>query len=213
MLAISDRATLAEGGLPAWLASLAAAGIEAVQLREKDLPDRDLLAAAREARATLGSGVRLLVNGRVDVALAAGADGVHLPADGVPIAPLRRRFGRRLWIGRSTHRLAEIEAARDAGAEYVTFGPVLPVPGKGEPVGFDGLARASRLDVPVLALGGITEDHFADVAAAGAAGVAAIRLFQDPARLPEVVAALRACFSEVGTSTSPARIDRGGSSF
>lgn len=197
MLAISDRATLspgAPGGLPAWLAALAGAGVEAVQLREKDLDDRALLAAAQGARAALGPGVRLLVNGRADVALAAGADGVHLPARGVPVAPLRRRFGSSLVIGRSTHRLEEIEAARDAGADYVTFGPILPVAGKGEPVGFGALARAARLGIPVLALGGITEDRFAEVAAAGAAGVAAIRLFQDPARLPAVVAALRACF-------------------
>lgn len=194
MLAISDRTTLPPDGLPSWLAALAGAGVEAVQLREKDLDDRVLLAAARAARASVGLEVRLLVNGRADVALAAGADGVHLSAAGVPVAPLRRRFGGRLVIGRSTHRLEEVEAARDAGADYVTFGPVLAVAGKGEPVGFGGLARAARLGIPVLALGGITEDRLAEVAAAGAAGVAAIRLFQDPARLPEVVAALRACF-------------------
>jgi thiamine-phosphate pyrophosphorylase len=193
LLAISDRASL---GLPIadWLLALGAAGVGAVQLREKDLDDRDLYALARLARETLPATTRLLVNGRLDVALAAGADGVHLPADGLPVAPLRTRFGPGILIGRSTHTVAEVERARDEGADYVTFGPVYATPGKGRPAGPAELARAAAAGLPVYALGGITLERFGELAAAGAAGVAAIRLFQRPADLQEAVRSARETF-------------------
>jgi thiamine-phosphate pyrophosphorylase len=180
LLAISGRAALGGRGigLEDWLGALggAAAGDLAVQLREKDLDDRALYALARRARSLLPSSVPLLVNGRLDIALAAGADGVHLPADGVPASALRARFKTAL-IGRSTHTVAEVERARDEGADYAVFGPVYATPGKGEPVGVAALARAAATGLPVYALGGVTLDRFAELAAAGAAGVAAIRLF------------------------------------
>jgi thiamine-phosphate pyrophosphorylase len=188
LLAISARASLP---LPweDWLRALAAAGIGAVQLREKDLADRDLYELARRARAILPPPVRLLVNGRADVALAAGADGVHLPADGLPVAALRRRFGSGMLIGRSTHRLAEVALARDEGADYVTFGPVYATPGKGPPVGVGELARAAAAGIAVYALGGVTLEAFGELAGAGAAGIAAIRLFQETAHLVQVAQA------------------------
>jgi thiamine-phosphate diphosphorylase len=188
LLAVSDRTTLPLP-LEDWLHALAAAGIGAVQLREKDLADRDLYELTRRARAVLPPTVRLLVNGRVDVALAAGADGVHLPSDGVPVAALRRRFGRGLLIGRSTHRLGEVESARDAGADYVTFGPVYATPGKGPPVGVGELSRAAAAGIAVYALGGVTLETFGELAGAGAAGIAAIRLFQEISQLGEVARA------------------------
>jgi thiamine-phosphate pyrophosphorylase len=200
LLAVSDRATLGEERLEAWVRQLAEAGVDAVQLREKDLDDRDLYGLARLARSVFPPPGRLLVNGRLDVALAAGADGVHLPADGVPIAPLRQRFGPRALLGRSTHRIEEVLAAREAGADYVTFGPVYPTPGKavyGEPPGLAGLARAAAVGLPVYALGGITLDRLGEVAAAGAAGAAGIRLFQEVSRLPELVRAAARAFPEV----------------
>jgi thiamine-phosphate pyrophosphorylase len=187
LLAISDRAGLGALGIdPAdWLRALGGAGtggIAALQLREKDLDDRDLFTLARLARTLLPPPIPLLVNGRLDIALAAGADGVHLPADGVPAPPLRARFGAAaagtLLIGRSTHSVAEVERARDEGADYATFGPVYATPGKGEPVGLAELARAAATGLPVYALGGVTLDRFGELAAAGAAGIAAIRLFQ-----------------------------------
>ncbi len=188
LLAISDRKTLP---LPFedWLRALAAAGIGAVQLREKDLADRALYDLARRARAALPPPVRLLINGRVDVALAAGADGVHLPADGVPVAALRRRFGGGMLIGRSTHRLDEVERARDEGADYVTFGPVYATPGKGPPAGVEALGRAAAAGIAVYALGGVTLEAFAELAGAGAAGIAAIRLFQETSQLARVARA------------------------
>jgi thiamine-phosphate pyrophosphorylase len=194
-LAISDRRSLPpqgeEGaaGLARWLRRLADAGIEAVQLREKDLSDGELYGLARQARSLLPPPAALLVNGRLDVALAAGADGVHLPADGVPVAPLRRRFGPGALIGCSTHSLEEVERARREGADYVTFGPVYPTPGKGPAAGPRALARAAGLGIPVFALGGVTLQRLEEVAAAGAAGVAGIRIFQGS--LEELAAVVR----------------------
>lgn|GEM_PF-254282 len=193
LLAISQLATLPGAGesgpgdrASGWFAALAAAGVDALQLREKHLDDRSFYQLARSARAALPAPALLLVNGRADVALAAGADGVHLPADGVPATAVRARFGGGLLIGVSTHRLEEVERARRDGADYVVFGPVYPTPAKagyGAPAGPRALARAAALGIPVYALGGVTLDRFAEVAAAGAAGVAGIRLFQG---LPEV---------------------------
>jgi thiamine-phosphate pyrophosphorylase len=183
--------------LPEWARRLAAAGVDGVELREKELDDRDLYGLARLLRSLLPPPTRLLVNGRLDVALAAGADGVHLPANGVPVAALRRRFGGRPLVGRSTHRIEEVAEARNAGADYVTFGPVYPTPGKeryGPPPGLAGLARASALGLPVYALGGVTLERLGEVAAAGAAGAAGIRLFQEGSRLPELVEAAALAF-------------------
>lgn len=181
LLAISDLPSLAEP-FADWLRRLAEAGIGALQIREKDLDDRAVLELAREARIALPSSV-VLVNGRLDIALAADVDGAHLPADGVPIDALRRRFGPGVMLGRSTHTVEEVEAALREGADYVAFGPVYPTPSKeryGPPRGLDELARAARLPIPVYALGGVTLSRFGEVAEAGAAGVAGIRLFQEP---------------------------------
>lgn len=186
LLAISERAS------PEWLRRLAEAGVGAVQIREKELDDRAVLELAREARKALAT---VLVNGRLDIALAAGADGAHLPADGVPVAALRRRFPSAL-LGISTHTVQEVERALQDGADYVTFGPVWPTPSKeryGPPVGVEALARAAEAGIPVYALGGVMLSRFEEAAAAGAAGVAGIRLFQGPA-LREVVDAARRGF-------------------
>ncbi len=201
LFAISDRAVLGEEGLETWLRSLADAGIDplqiAVQIREKDLEDRPLYDLARLARRILPPPARLLVNGRLDVALAAGADGAHLPADGVPLAALRQQFGPGVLLGRSTHTVEEVEQARRDGADYVTFGPVYPTPSKeryGPPRGLEELARAAAAGIPVYALGGITLERFGEVASAGAAGVAGIRIFHRASDLPEIVQAARRHF-------------------
>lgn len=187
-----DLLAISEQGTPEWLRRLAAAGVGAVQIREKDRDDRAVLELAREARPLLST---VLVNGRIDIALAAGADGAHLPADGVPAAALRRRFPGAL-LGVSTHTLQEVERALQDGADYVTFGPVWPTPSKeryGPPRGVEELARAAEAGIPVYALGGVMLSRFEEAAAAGAAGVAGIRLFQGP-DLREVVDAARRCF-------------------
>jgi thiamine-phosphate pyrophosphorylase len=199
LLAISDRRSLQSTALDLtdWLRALGAAGIGAVQIREKDLQDGDLYDLARLARETVPPATRVLVNGRLDIALAAGADGAHLPADGLPAAPLRARFGPGALLGRSTHSVADVERARDEGVDYVAFGPVYSTPGKGEPVGLAALARAAAAagtGVPVFALGGVTLERFGELVAAGAAGVAAIRLFQHRADLDPVARAAREHF-------------------
>jgi len=194
LLAISDRRGLGAVTLTAWGRALASAGVPAVQLREKELPDRAVYDLLRDLRRALPAS-RLLANGRADLAIAAGADGVHLPADGIPTAILRRRFGDALLIGRSTHSVDEVKREARSGADYVTFGPVFASPGKGEPVGLEALAAAAEQGIPVLALGGVGIAELPRVAAAGAAGAAGIRLFQDLARLPEVVAAAREAFA------------------
>jgi thiamine-phosphate pyrophosphorylase len=199
ILAITDRRNRGGRALADWLEELEAAGVDAVQVREKDLSDRELAREVAEARRAWRAPGLLLVNGRLDVALATGADGVHLPGDGVPAAALRKRFGAGVWIGCSTHRVVEVEAARDAGADYATFSPVFPTPSKmryGRPPGLEGLRRAAGRGLPIVALGGIDAGRVADVAAAGAAGVAGIRVFHDPAALAELVAACREAWPE-----------------
>jgi thiamine-phosphate pyrophosphorylase len=197
LLAISDRRALPDGtSIEDWLRRLAAAPpLVAVQIREKDLDDRALFALVRTARALLPPPRLLLVNGRADVALAAGADGVHLPAAGLPLAPLRRLAaarGEALLLGRSTHSPAEVAAAREEGADYATFGPVWATPSKaahGPPPGLEGLREAAAAGLPLLALGGVTAERLAAATAAGAYGAAGIRCFRDAAATREMAAA------------------------
>lgn len=159
-----------------------------VQLREKDLGGRELLALARALLAVCrASGQRLIVNDRVDVALAAGADGVHLPAAGVPAADARRLLGPDALVGVSCHSAEEVRRARDGGASFATVSPVYDTPSKrayGPPVGLGVVREAAALGLPLIALGGITPARVAEVVAAGAHGVAAIRAWlegDDPA--------------------------------
>jgi thiamine-phosphate diphosphorylase len=151
-------------------------GVEIIQVREKDLDAHalfELVCRIRDAAA--GSPTKVLVNDRLDVALAAGVDGVHLPGQGLPTAKVRPLVK---TLGRSIHSIEEgLEAARD-GADFVVFGPIFETPGK-EPVGIDALrALTAVVKIPVLAIGGITHEDTSLVLEAGAAGIAAIRLFQ-----------------------------------
>jgi thiamine-phosphate pyrophosphorylase len=151
-------------------------GVGAVQVRNKSLPAADLLAAARVARPLCGAaGALLLVNDRVDVALACGADGVHLAGRSLPPADARRIFPRLLGV--SVHDVAGAVAAAAAGADYVTFGHVFPTPSKPglPPQGLAALrAVVEAVDIPVLAIGGIGPANAAEVLAVGCAGVAVI---------------------------------------
>ena len=121
----------------------------------------------------------MLVNDRADVALAVGADGVHLPGAGFPVEVARRLVGRDCLLGVSTHAAMEVEAAGRAGADFVLFGPLYDTPSKrgfGAPQGVAALAAACRrATVPVLAIGGVTAARIPELGAAGAAGVAVIR--------------------------------------
>jgi thiamine-phosphate pyrophosphorylase len=151
----------------------------AVQLREKDLGGRALLQLANEmVRICRRYQVPMLVNSRIDVALAAGADGVHLPGDGIDPADARKLLGPSKLIGVSTHDDSEIKHAADAGADFAVFGPVFAPISKGAyaaPAGPEGLAQACHAaTIPVFALGGITAARIDELRESGAAGVAVI---------------------------------------
>lgn len=196
-MAISG-APLADPEDAVWLRALDEAAIEAVQIREKTWTDARVRDAARCASGLFGG--RVLVNGRVDIALAAGAAGAHLPAAELPIRDLRERFGTSILLGRSTHSLGDVERAALEGADWVTFGPVFATPSKegfGAPVGLDALRDAVSVGVPVLALGGIDLDALEAVADTGVHGIAAIRLFADSRRLPDVGRRVRASFPPI----------------
>jgi len=155
-----------------------AAGLRAVQLREKDLPDAEFMALARSlSDVTRRVGARLFINGRLDAALAVGADGLQRGHDAPPIPVLRLRAPGRT-IGASVHTVDEARAAEHDGADFIVFGPVYDTPSKrayGPPQGVDALANVVKaVSVPVFAIGGITPDRGAAVRAAGAHGVAVI---------------------------------------
>ncbi len=197
LLAISDRRLLPDGDLVGWALRLARAGVEALQVREKDLSDHDALRLVGELRHHLPPPFLLLVNARPDLAAAAGLDGVHLPASGLPTAEVRRRFGSQLVIGRSVHSAAEAVTSRATGADYVLLGPIYATPAKapyGPALGAEVLARAARLAAPVLAVGGVTMDRLPELGAAGAAGAAGIREFLQEDRVAALVARARQCF-------------------
>lgn len=151
-------------------------GVEMIQIREKDLSSRelfDLVCRIRDLAA--GSNTRVLVNDRLDVALAAGVDGVHLPAAGLPPGCVRPLVA---VLGVSTHTVQEAVDAEKAGADFVVFGPVFDSPGK-TAVGLEPLRTlASLVKIPVLAIGGVTTTNAEQALQAGAAGIAGIRLFQ-----------------------------------
>ena len=135
------------GDLADVIEGAAAAGVDWIQIREKDLPDRELCALVRAAvTRTRKTGARILVNGRTDVALAAGAHGVHLPSDSVAARAIRRIVPAGFLVGVSCHRVAEIEQAEREGADFVVFGPVFDTVSKhqyGSPAGIAELGRAT----------------------------------------------------------------------
>ena len=183
------------------------AGVDWIQIREKDLSGKDCSSLTREAlqRAAKPSAgktfaTRILVNDRLDVALAERAGGVHLGEKSLPLAESKRLVRNRdelkdFLIGVSCHSLEAAKAAASGGADYLFFGPVFATPSKaafGAPQGLDRLAEVCRaVSIPVLAIGGITLDSAADCFAAGASGIAAIRLFQHSRDMPSLVQPLR----------------------
>jgi thiamine-phosphate pyrophosphorylase len=169
LLAVCESALCAAG-------ELAMAGSVAIQLREKDLPARELYGLAIELLKICGRfGAPLIINDRIDVAIASGADGVHLPADSFTIADARRLIGPSRLIGVSTHEAGEVGAASRGGADFAVYGPVYPPLSKdsyGPPRGPAALRAACRAagGMPVLALGGITAERIRELGEAPAAG-------------------------------------------
>jgi thiamine-phosphate pyrophosphorylase len=178
----------------------AKAGVDWIQVREKDLSGRELAGLVERVMTRLGNGSAILVNDRVDVACAVGASGVHLGEHSLPPDEARRLVSQsaareNFLVGVSAHSLEGAMQAEKAGADYVIFGPVYATPSKtgfGQPQGVASLREVCRrLTIPVLAIGGITLENVRDCFAAGAAGIAAIRLFQDAANLDHAVRELR----------------------
>lgn len=195
--------------LLAKIAEAARAGIDYIQLREKDLTARELEVLASEAVRVVRESVelrrenreprtRLLINSRTDVALAVGADGVHLRADDLSPTEVRRLWSlcgagaparERPAVAVSCHTNAEVLRAESEAADFAVFGPVFEK-GNAPPVGLAALRESCKAKIPVLALGGVTIENAASCFAAGAAGIAAIRLFQEN-EIEQVVHALR----------------------
>jgi thiamine-phosphate pyrophosphorylase len=186
----------------------AEAGVDWIQLREKDLSDRELLDLGRSAVGVVAgvnsqrpeNPVRLLINSRVDVAIACGADGVHLRSDDISAADARTVFMQagigESVIGVSCHTAEEVALAEGNGANFAILAPIFEVSGKRVPVGMAELRRScQRRPIPVLALGGVTAHNAAECLAAGAQGIAGIRLFQS-GNLQETIADLRALESK-----------------
>ena len=188
---ITDRHSLAvpnEASLLRRIRKIIAWGVDFIQIREKDMPDRRLFNLTRSvvemARKTpKASHCRVLVNGRADIAVAAGADGVHLTSSGIRISDIRAWIPKNFIVGVSVHTMCEIRAAGADGSDYVLLGHVFPTASKegmGTPLGVDFLRRACiGSSVPVLCLGGMTAERAPAVLQAGAAGIAGISLFQN----------------------------------
>jgi thiamine-phosphate pyrophosphorylase len=182
------------------------AGVDVIQVRERDLEARQLVAlVASVVQVTRGSRTKVVVNDRVDVALAAGADGVHLRGDSLDVRQVRAIAPSPFIVGRSVHSVAEARAA--GPVDYLIAGTAWPTQShlaEWRVLGLEGLkAVSSAVEVPVIAIGGISPERFAAIAATGAAGVAGIGLFMGPTggcraqRLHGLALRFRAAFAGV----------------
>ena len=209
---VTDRRSLSEAEvrnaqetLLSKIKAAAAAGVDWIQIREKDLSGRDCGLLTREAlqraaksTASNAAPTRILLNDRQDVALSERAGGVHLGEDSLPLLEAKRLSNAQaqdFLIGVSCHSLEAARSAASGGANYLFFGPVFATPSKaafGAPQGLDRLAEVCRaVSIPVLAIGGITLANASECLAAGASGIAAIRLFQDAGDMSSLVQSLR----------------------
>jgi thiamine-phosphate pyrophosphorylase len=209
--------------LLAKITEAARAGVDYIQLREKDLPARELESLAREAvriirdTRNVKRETRLLINSRSDIALATGADGIHLPSDDISATDARavcssvlgrsaKRETRNVIIAVSCHTADEIRLAETQGADFAVFGPVFEKVGTSLRVGLDALRAACRVGhMPVLAIGGVTLENAHACVEAGAAGIAAIRLFQEN-EIAQVLEILERNENHVARAPSPADV-------
>jgi thiamine-phosphate pyrophosphorylase len=182
-------------GLIPFLEQAAGAGVDMIQVRERDLTARERFDLVKSVAQAVGPRAHVLVNDRADIAAALPGVGVHLTTRSVPPTAVRAAFGKDILIGVSTHNLDEVRHAVEGGADFVVFGPVFDTESKreyGPPVGLNALrdaVAASR--IPVLAIGGVKTSNFEDALGAGASGVAAISLFIDAEDLSELVGVIK----------------------
>jgi thiamine-phosphate pyrophosphorylase len=175
---ITDR-KVATKPLPEAVRLALEGGVKAVQLREKDLPVRELLSLAQELRTvTREFGAKLFINDRVDVARAVDADGVHLGGQSMPVEAVRKVVGKAMKIGVSTHNREEAKAAQLGGADFITYGPIFETPSKakyGIPVGVKSIKDIkNEVSIPIYSVGGINSGNMLQVMSAGADGIAVI---------------------------------------
>ena len=189
-----------------------AGGVRAVQLREKDLPTREFLRWAEKLRSlTSRYGARFLINDRLDVCLAVGADGVHLRADSLPVSAARKILGPDRLIGQSAHSVLEVIKAEREGADFVVLGPIYDTPSKrsmGRPLGLSAIrTAASQASIPVFAIGGVRLERISEVIQSGSRGVAVISaLLQAPD--PREAAATVLCeLKSVWSATTVSSVD------
>lgn len=202
---VTDRHRTGPDRMDAAIEAAASAGVALIQVRERGLEDADLLDLVAGIVRRAGGRARVVVNDRADVALAAGAAGVHLPAAAISAARLRTLVPSSFVVGRSVHSVDEAQRAeRDGGCDYLVFGSVFETASKPAghvPAGPEALAAVcAAVTLPVLAIGGISSERAGVMAAAGAAGIAAIGLFTHPEAAAAEVDALRRAFSSGGSA-------------
>lgn len=153
-------------------------GIRLIQIREKDLSDRELFNLTEEVlKVSQGYDTKIFINSRVDIAVMLNLEGVHLPENGLPVSAVKHKFPH-LKVGKSCHTVEDAVKSQDEGADYIFYSPVFEVEGKGKPVGIEGLKELLKVvSIPVYALGGINRQNLKSVLDTGVYGVAGIRLF------------------------------------
>jgi thiamine-phosphate pyrophosphorylase len=174
---VTDRQRCGKSSLEAVVEQASKGNVNLVQVREKDLPAGDLLALTTRLREATRGRALLVINDRLDVALAAGADGVHLPENGLPVAIARWLLGQHTLIGRSVHSKEAAIEAEQAGADYVQLGAIYATDSKpdAKPAGPDLVREvAAAVTIPILAVGGIRAENAAEVIEAGASGASVI---------------------------------------
>ena len=185
LYAVTDRAWVGRQTLLEQIESALKGGVTLVQLREKSLPEEQLLQEAKEAAALCHRyGVPLIVNDSVEVALQSGADGVHVGIEDQPVEAIRRRAGKGFLIGATAKTVAQAQAAQAAGADYLGVGAVFPSPTKGDAI---RITRSQlreicgSVEIPCAAIGGIGKDNMASLKGGGMAGFALVSaIFSQP---------------------------------
>ncbi|MDR5866807.1 thiamine phosphate synthase [Halomonas koreensis] len=176
---VTDPELCAAHGLEATVLAAVRGGVSVVQLRDKHAPDAELIPLARRLKAALaGSGVPLIINDRLEVALASGADGLHIGQDDGEVAEARAALGPEAILGLSVQTRAQLARLEAGRLDYLGLGPVFATPSKrdhAEPLGFEGLAElAAASPLPTVAIGGLKAEHVEPVRQAGADGLAVI---------------------------------------